>query len=188
MNDTMAPEIKYQIRRYYQKDPIGDLSETPWERPPIENVFCAYGVNMNTPIGGRFKRGPYENDWDVEEIYREEGNKVTGADGTEELLSNRKSGDGTVPYYSLSWCHTWMGSKVNVTRLPQTSLYSASEVLVQHNVPADTIPPAGLATTFFEERRKKGDGGVYHTAVWELDQVTQTFPNARTVWTSFLPV
>jgi len=76
MNDTMASNIKHQIKRFYQKDRIGDLFETPWERPPIENVFCAYGVNKETPIGARFKRGPYENDWDVEDAYKEFGTTV----------------------------------------------------------------------------------------------------------------
>ncbi|KAF5187671.1 hypothetical protein FRX31_022742 [Thalictrum thalictroides] len=40
------------------------------------------------------------------------GNLVNGNPGA-------SSGDETIPYNSLSWCKTWLGSKVYITRAPQ---------------------------------------------------------------------
>lgn len=35
--------------RYYQGDPVLNPL-TPWERPPIKNVFCIYGLDSKTEV------------------------------------------------------------------------------------------------------------------------------------------
>ena len=69
--DGLAPFLQEQIRSFYATDPVGSPHDSAWERPPIENVFCAYGINLKTQLGARWKRGRYPDDWDTEEIYCE---------------------------------------------------------------------------------------------------------------------
>jgi len=128
-------------------------------------------------------------DWDLEEVVYEEGDQVygyyAGKNQSEEHFAfapsqrGRKSGDGTVPYHSLSWCHTWMGDKVNITRLPQTELFEEEQVEVFRDTAVDGFATnhaqasAAGVNTFYEERRvdPADQHKMSHTAVWELDQV-----------------
>ena len=46
-------------------------------------------------------------------------------------LTCTKTGDGTVTYHSLSWAHSWLGSKgssVRVTQTPQSVYFSADNI------------------------------------------------------------
>lgn len=35
--------------RYYQGDPVLN-PHTPWERPPLKNIFCIYGIDSKTEV------------------------------------------------------------------------------------------------------------------------------------------
>lgn len=55
--------------------------------------------------------------------------QYTNEEGQDPTCS--KTGDGTVPYHSLSWAHTWLGSKgssVRVTQTPQSVYFSAENI------------------------------------------------------------
>jgi hypothetical protein len=39
----------YADLRYYKGDPVLNPL-TPWERPPIKNVFCIYGIDLKTEV------------------------------------------------------------------------------------------------------------------------------------------
>lgn len=113
-----------------------------WERPPIANVYTVYGVNM--PVSARnqsalalwmaelmlsvaqtayryeYEDTPTEAQWYQVKIENENAN---------EQVCN-KTGDGTVPYHSLAWAHTWLGEQgtnVNVTHVPQSVYFSVSD-------------------------------------------------------------
>jgi hypothetical protein len=45
--------------------------------------------------------------------------------------AHTKAGDGTVPYYSLSWCHSWFDESkpINVTHAPNRATYEPEDVL-----------------------------------------------------------
>ena len=66
----------------------------------------------------------------------EEGDKIVSDSGAtvrpveyDDPSLYRMSGDGTVPYFSLSWAHTWLGDgPVNVSRVPNTPVFPASDV------------------------------------------------------------
>ncbi|XP_050206322.1 phospholipid--sterol O-acyltransferase isoform X2 [Mercurialis annua] len=45
--DSDSKRLLYLLERSYHGDPVLNPL-TPWERPPIKNVFCIYGVEMKT--------------------------------------------------------------------------------------------------------------------------------------------
>lgn len=52
-----------------------------------------------------------------------------------------KTGDGTVPYHSLSWSHSWFGQQttsVSVTQTPQSVYFSAGDIRRVRAVRNDT--------------------------------------------------
>lgn len=61
------------------------------------------------------------DDWYmVESTHEEEADELCG-----------KMGDGTVPYHSLSWAHTWLGkpgTPVHVTQTPQSVYFSSADI------------------------------------------------------------
>ena len=87
-----------------------------------------------------------------------------------------KSGDGTVPYASLSVAHEWLarGANVDVTSVPLRGFFDEAEV-VNGTYDADTraavwygpLPQTGEPRMTIFESRDKGR----HTEVWEMDDV-----------------
>jgi len=65
--------------RYYQGDPVLNPL-TPWERPPIKNVFCIYGIDSKTEVGYYFAPSgkPYPDNWIITDIIFEfEGSLIS---------------------------------------------------------------------------------------------------------------
>lgn len=109
-----------------------------WERPPIASVYAVYGVNMpvswigqaicprsnalppQTSYRYEYEDTPTEAQWYQVKIENENAN---------EQVCN-KTGDGTVPYHSLAWAHTWLGDQgtnVNITHVPQSVYFSVTD-------------------------------------------------------------
>ncbi|CAI0385815.1 unnamed protein product [Linum tenue] len=139
----------------YHGDPVVNPL-TPWDRPPIKNIFCIYGIDLKTEV----YLSPLIPSWS--------GNLVEGNPGA-------TSGDETVPYNSLSLCKSWLGSKVNITRAPQAE-HDGSDVQVELNV--DHLPEDDIIANMTRSSRVKYI--TYYedsesipgkrTAVWELDK------------------
>jgi hypothetical protein len=47
--DPQSKALLHQLEKYYQGDPVLNPL-TPWERPPIKNVFCIYGIDTKTEV------------------------------------------------------------------------------------------------------------------------------------------
>ncbi|CAA7391394.1 unnamed protein product [Spirodela intermedia] len=175
--DPDSERLLYQLKKYYQGDPVLNPL-TPWDRPPLKNIFCIYGIGSKTEVGYYFAPSgkPYPDNWIITDIIYEQegtlfsrsGNSVSGNQGV-------TSGDETVPYNSLSWCKTWLGTKVNITRAPQSE-HDGSDVQTilnaDHHKGEDVIPnmnrtPHVKYITYYEDAESiKGK----RTAVWELDK------------------
>ncbi|KAJ7543177.1 hypothetical protein O6H91_09G028100 [Diphasiastrum complanatum] len=168
----------HQLKKYYLDDPVLNPL-TPWERPPIKNVYCMYGVNLKTEVGYQFAPSgkPYPDNWILTDItYETEGGFLTSRSGaTVTGNPGPVSGDTSVPYHSLSWCKTWLGSHVNITRIPQGAHDGdvQEDINFEHESGNDIIPNMSRDSkfkyvTFYEDGisipGKK-------TAVWELDKV-----------------
>uniref|UniRef100_A0A164Z3F9 Phospholipid--sterol O-acyltransferase n=1 Tax=Daucus carota subsp. sativus TaxID=79200 RepID=A0A164Z3F9_DAUCS len=191
--DPDSKRVLYQLNNSYHSDPILNPL-TPWERPPLKNIFCIYGVDLKTEVGYYFAPSgkPYPDNWIITDVIYEiegslysrysqyievililahpfrSGNLVSGNPGA-------TSGDETVPYNSLSWCKTWLGPKVNITRAPQSE-HDGSDIQVQLNVEhileGDVVAnmtrsPRVKYITYFEDSENLPGK---KTAVWELDK------------------
>lgn len=175
--DQDSERLLHNLRKYYQGDPVLNPL-TPWERPPLKNIFCIYGIDLKTEVGYYFVPSgkPYPDNWIATDIVYEHegtlfsrsGNSVSGNPGV-------SSGDETVPYHSLSWCKTWLGSKVNITRAPQLE-HDGSDLQVKLNVDhihgEDIVPnmvrsPRIKYITYYEDSESIPGR---RTAVWELDK------------------
>ena len=97
----------------------------PPKRPPLRNVYCIYGINEPTEIGYHYKAtedGPVLKKWlwegDGGELYSTSFTAIKSQSlGFSEFL---KSGDGSVPYTSLSWCNAWHLGEPEITHTQTT--------------------------------------------------------------------
>ncbi len=176
--DSWGRWPQHHIETLYDDDPVLDFLKA-WRRPHVENVHCAYGINRKTPVGFEFEKpdNGYEHDWDTVRTLYEEGSRVYDDNGAELSSSARASGDGTVAYYSLSWCHTWISGRQNISRVPQKAMYELDEIQIFENTTTEEFlvadkkdRPGDLYNTFFEERAFDGKRFTA-TSVWELDNV-----------------
>ncbi|XP_015579288.2 phospholipid--sterol O-acyltransferase isoform X3 [Ricinus communis] len=175
--DSDSKRLLYHLEKSYHGDPILNPL-TPWERPPIKNVFCIYGIDMKTEVGYYFAPSgkPYPDNWIITDvIYELEGSLFSRSGTMVEGTPGAASGDETVPYNSLSFCKNWLGSKVNITRAPQ-SHHNGSDVQVELNVEhhhgADILPNMTRSLskkyiTYYEDSESVPGK---KTAVWELDK------------------
>mmetsp|Transcript_1879 Transcript_1879/g.2953 ORF Transcript_1879/g.2953 Transcript_1879/m.2953 type:complete len:727 (-) Transcript_1879:341-2521(-) len=180
--DSWSKYVELYIKNLYESDPVMDFMDS-WKRPDVQNVYCVYGVNRKTPVSFQFSfpDNGYEHDWDTVMTIYEEGKRVYADDGSpvevKEPQSHSKSGDGTVSYFSLSWCHTWMQERINITRVPQKAFYETDDLVelrdatIEDYVKLETTGDTGYNTFFEERHQEKGKFGVSSTAVWELDNV-----------------
>ncbi|MCO5551187.1 hypothetical protein L7F22_004685 [Adiantum nelumboides] len=80
---------------------------------------------MKTEVGYRFAPTgkPYPDNWIITDtVYEVEGGTLQSRSGADVAGDpSPASGDGTLPYNSLSFCKTWLGSQVNITRVPQVA-------------------------------------------------------------------
>ncbi|KAI5084356.1 hypothetical protein GOP47_0000525 [Adiantum capillus-veneris] len=177
--DQEGERAIYQLKKFYLEDAVVN-GLTPWSRPPIRNIFCAYGINMKTEVGYRFAPTgkPYPDNWIITDtVYEVEGGTLQSRSGAAvEGNPSPASGDGTLPYNSLSFCKTWLGSRVNITRVPQTS-HDGSDVQevinYEHLLGTDIVPNMSRDTrvnyiTFYEDETSYPGR---KTAVWEFDKV-----------------
>ena len=143
-------------------------------------VICAYGVNRKTPTGYDYDLTP-EGELKLRRSYFEERERVVDDRGEVVEVDSRRriSGDGTVPYFSLSWCHHWLGGIANITYAPQEN-YPADDVQTWDNMEVKTFnkehrQPDELGrpmNAFFEMRGAATADGEYPTTeVWEIDGV-----------------
>ncbi|PIA45481.1 hypothetical protein AQUCO_01700779v1 [Aquilegia coerulea] len=177
--DPDTEKLLYQLEKLYHDDAVLNPL-TPWDRPPLKNIFCIYGIDSKTEVGYYFAPSgkPYPDNWIITDIVYENegalfsrsGNLVNGNPGA-------SSGDETVPYNSLSWCKTWLGSKVNITRAPQSE-HDGSDVQVDLNVEhhhnADIVPnmtrdPRVKYITYYEDSESLPGR---RTAIWEVDKAS----------------
>ncbi|KAE8650822.1 phospholipid--sterol O-acyltransferase [Cucumis sativus] len=176
--DPDGKRLSYQLNRLYHSDPVLNPL-TPWDRPPIKTVFCIYGTDLKTEVGYYFAPSgkPYPDNWIITDvIYEIEGSLISRSGNLVDGDPGIASGDETVPYHSLSWCKSWLGPKVNITRAPQVE-HDGSDVQidmnVEHNYGEDIIPnmtrsQRGKYITYYEDSESIPGK---RTAVWELDKV-----------------
>ncbi|CAM8933296.1 unnamed protein product [Rhodiola kirilowii] len=175
--DPDSKRLLYQLEKSYHGDPVLNPF-TPWDRPPLKNIFCIYGIDSRTEVGYYFAPSgkPYPDNWIITDvIYEVEGSLFSRSGDQVEGNPGVTSGDETVPYHSLSWCKNWLGPKVNITRTPQAE-HDGSDVQVHLNVehrheedivPNMTKSPRVKYITYYEDSESIPGK---RTAVWEIDK------------------
>jgi hypothetical protein len=70
--DVHSASSLHHLIKYYLEDPILNPL-TPWTRPPIQNVYCVYGLDLKTEIGYHFAPSgkPYPDNWVISDIFFE---------------------------------------------------------------------------------------------------------------------
>ncbi|KAI4349359.1 hypothetical protein L6164_009954 [Bauhinia variegata] len=175
--DPDSKRLLYQLEKLYIGDPVLNPL-TPWDRPPIRNVFCIYGIDSKTKVGYYFAPSgkPYPDNWIITDvIYESEGSLISRSGNLVEGNPGASSGDETVPYNSLAWCKNWLGPEVNITRTPQSEHDGSDvqvELNVQHHHDEDVIPnmtksPKAKYITYYEDSASLPGK---RTAVWEIDK------------------
>jgi len=126
-----------QLRESFWDTKVRNILNHTWERPLIKHVIMAYGVDIPTEVGYAYKKREVANDKrdgqfdgvpNLQAVIWEEANGAiteerigSSRGGLTDLLTKKKpkripvrdgrsqhSGDGSVPYLSLSWVHTWL--------------------------------------------------------------------------------
>ena len=124
-----------QMEEAFWRTKVPNILNHTWERPLIKHVIMAYGVDIPTEVGYSYKKKVYQeskDDFDgvpnLGKVIIEEANgellveKMDSTrNGLADLLTKKRrrreelksgslqhSGDGSVPYLSLSWAHTWL--------------------------------------------------------------------------------
>ncbi|MCL7035927.1 hypothetical protein MKW94_025609 [Papaver nudicaule] len=177
--DPDSKRLIYQLEKLYHGDPVLNPL-TPWDRPPLKNVFCIYGIDSKTEVGYYFAPSgkPYPDNWIITDvIYEHEGGLFSRSGNSVDGNPGVKSGDDTVPYHSLSWCKTWLGPKVNITRAPQSEHDGSDvqeELNVEHLYDTDIVPnmtrtPRVKYITYYEDSESLPGK---RTAVWEVDKAS----------------
>ncbi|KAK9945018.1 hypothetical protein M0R45_010550 [Rubus argutus] len=175
--DPDMKRVLYQLKKLYHDDPVLNPL-TPWDRPPLKNIFCIYGTDLKTEVGYYFAPSgkPYPDNWIITDvIYEIEGSLFSRSGNLVEGNPGASSGDETVPYHSLSWCKNWLGPKVNITRAPQSEHDGSDvqeELNVEHHHEEDILPnmtrlPRVKYITYYEDSESIPGR---RTAVWEIDK------------------
>lgn len=130
--DPLLLRMETVLKTHYREHEIARRMLEPWYDPPsANNINCFYGIDLDTVANYKYRANANTSDdvgskkWVIWEQTVERGDSleidvgvVQGAT-KDASCSWRQSGDGTVPYRSLSWCHHWMGETAdNVLRRP----------------------------------------------------------------------
>jgi hypothetical protein len=135
-----------QLRESFWSGKVLNILNRTWERPLIKHVIMAYGVDIPTEVGYMYRKTSKVSDqaqpnrmdgipnldtvlWEIPGGQLEDERLDVGRNSLAELLTKKKpkrlnrrqgslphSGDGSVPYLSLSWAHTWLLHAVRALR------------------------------------------------------------------------
>ncbi len=122
------------VKDVYDSDSSLDpRNKSSYDPPPVKRIHAIYGINLPTEIGSIYKRkDTCFSESKVMNLYKLDAKATLGdkSDGfvvkggilmetnktSQAVAGGRKvSGDGTVPYWSLQHCKTWMADNRDVT-------------------------------------------------------------------------
>jgi hypothetical protein len=114
------------IERCYDTDKLGPRTISTFHAPPVKRVKAIYGINVPTEVGAVYEPATVVVESDKvtplhvidtsvrlpsNAVYKVEDGVIYETESTPNLDCNGaivyRSGDGTVPYWSLQHCRTW---------------------------------------------------------------------------------
>lgn len=135
----LATSLRLVDETYKANDPIGPLSLSSWQAPPVKNVVAIYGINVPTEVCGVYRRNPAgvrisAAALSLEQLFvldkeaklskrgseshvMKDGVILETKDTPQDIIGSsgggggvqKKSGDGTVAYWSLQHCRAVVG-------------------------------------------------------------------------------
>lgn len=135
------PIFRELLSNVYEKDALGPRTLSSSGAPPVKRVKAVYGIDLPTEIGAVYRRRNIVQREDrlkclheIDPSARIESTEYEMKDGliietprTPQSIEDEesdsmvhRSGDGTVPYFSLQQCRTWKDNcEVEIVELPQ---------------------------------------------------------------------
>jgi hypothetical protein len=142
------------LRDSYCSDPVDPRGLSSWHPPPIQKVVAIYGINLPTETSSVYQHKQCvklscttRKDLCVRQLIVLDKNArlAKGLDGYTikdgiireiKVRSNgtttKKSGDGTVPYWSLQHCRTWQGEGVKKCDVKVYEIEGAEHLAILH--------------------------------------------------------
>lgn len=145
LKSEYVPEYREILEEVYDPDPLGPRTTSSSGAPPVKRVKAVYGINLPTEVGAVYcRRNIVQQDGrmkclhEVDATARVETRDYAAKDGLvlEHMLTPQaclndgdkegtntvcRSGDGTVPYFSLQQSQMWKNDEcdVSVVELPE---------------------------------------------------------------------
>lgn len=187
-----------QMEEAFWNTKVPNILNHTWERPLIKHVIMAYGVDIPTEVGYSYKKKVSEppperkDEFDgvpnLDKVIIEEANgellaeqmDITRSSLADLLKKKRRrreelaksslhhSGDGSVPYLSLSWAHTWLLHAARALRHKKDDAIAGNpldDIKVSHRPKGamEWVEGAKEPEPFEEKKREKeGDTGTNH--------------------------
>lgn len=132
------PGVFKLVRDCYDRDVLGPRGHSALEAPPVKRVTAIYGVNLPTEVGAIYRRANILKECHkIQKLHildttaklkkgasnykitsgiiletKDTPQNIYHGPTTKQQFSEvvHRSGDGTVPYWSLQHCRTWEGS------------------------------------------------------------------------------
>lgn len=153
-----------QLRNSFWETGLPNVLNMTWHRPPIKHVIMAYGVDIPTEIAYTYRRtkrakkketdkaDEYDGVPDLERVLWETAGGILSEQkiepnrgGLADLIKKPKrlplgktglvhSGDGSVPYLSLSYVHTWLLHALRARAHESNEELGAQEILNSINI------------------------------------------------------
>lgn len=129
------------MHNYYENDELGPRTLSAKEAPPVKNVKAVYGIDLPTEVAAVYRRRTLVQEKNKRKCVHEldpdarldrrhtsfqiKHGSIMETDHTPQIVHGQtgtvqRSGDGTVPYFSLQQCRQWQSEtcQVQVHELP----------------------------------------------------------------------
>ena len=185
-----------QLRESFWDTRLSNILNNTWERPLIKHVIMAYGVDLPTEVAYEYIKTDRDASdkkrdhpptlqtvyWETaggaistEHVDQQKPNKLTDfwkkKQKREPLRIGKlhHSGDGSVPYLSLAWSHTWLLHSIRAQRFSgQMEGHPFNDIEIRHRPEGatewvDGPPPIRkLATNNEKKVEESSDTGTAH--------------------------
>jgi len=186
-----------QLRESFWDTKVPNILNRTWERPLIKHVIMAYGVDIPTEVGYRYKKREKAGEKKEDEhdgvpnlqtvLWEDPGGGISeesleGSRGRlTDLLSKKKrrrvqvkdglfqhSGDGSVPYLSLAWAHTWLLHGIRAKRHSgNKDSFPLDKIRISHRPKGamewkDGPPPQSITIVGEKKIEESSDTGTAH--------------------------
>jgi hypothetical protein len=195
-NEPLIVKLE-QLRESFWDTRLPNILNNTWERPLIKHVIMAYGVDLPTEVAYEYLKTDRvdasdkkrDNQPTLQTVYWETAGGAISVEYADQQKSNKltdfwkkkqkreplrigklhHSGDGSVPYLSLAWAHTWLLHSIRAQRYSgQMGGHPWNDIEIRHRPEGatewvDGPPPIRKVATNTEKKvEESSDTGTAH--------------------------